>query len=166
MKKTGSTWIFIIFAEQNAFKSVLQIVKKVFSISTVILLLTAMLHISVAKHYCGGELAASKISLSGGLASCGMEDTEDSCPLDAPGDHLKSHCCDDVVTFYSFDNNYTQSQSVVSETYRLTTNVLEIPVIVPVQFSNFRSDVFTDVSPPDFQMYTAVDLTNICVFRI
>jgi hypothetical protein len=34
--------------------------------------LTAMLHLTVATHYCG-EVAASRISLSGKLASCGME---------------------------------------------------------------------------------------------
>jgi hypothetical protein len=141
-------------------------VKKVFSILTVILLLTAMLHFSVARHYCGGELATSKISLSGDLASCGMEGTEESCPLKSTGDHLKSHCCDDVITYYSIDNNYTQRQTVVPESYRFISHVLEITIASPFHFSNLTSQVFTDVSPPAYLMCTAVDLTDICVFRI
>lgn len=140
--------------------------KKVFSILTAILLLTAMLHISVARHYCGGELVASKITLSGGLASCGMEGTEESCPLDSPGNHLKSHCCDDVVTYFSIDNNYYQNQSVVSETYRTTTQVMEMPIALAVQFHINNSHLFSSVSPPDLLMNAAVDLTDICVFRI
>jgi hypothetical protein len=141
-------------------------VKKVFSILTVIMLITAMFHISVARHYCGGELAASKISLSGGLASCGMEGTEESCPYDFPGDHLKSHCCDDVVTFFNVNNIYTQSKTVISETYRFTSHVLEMPISFVVQSNYSNSRIFSDVSPPDSLMSTAVDLTDICVFRI
>lgn len=140
--------------------------KKVFSILTAILLITAMLHISVAKHYCGGELAASKISLTGGLASCGMEGTEETCPLGSTGDHLKSHCCDDVVTYYSIDNNYTHNQTLAPESFKFVSQVLEITVAANFHFSNLTSQVFTGVSPPAYTMITAVDLTDICVFRI
>ena len=140
--------------------------KKVFSILTVILLIAAMLHISVARHYCGGELAASKLSLSGDLANCGMEGTEESCPLKSPGDHLKSHCCEDVVTYYSIDNNYTQSPTITTEISRFTTQVSEPSFTSSVKFYNRSSHIFTDVSPPAFPMITAVDLTDICVFRI
>jgi hypothetical protein len=71
--------------------------KKVLSISLVLLMLTAMLHLSVATHYCGGKIAASKISLSGELASCGMEGEGKEIPL--PETNLFAHCCDDIVTF-------------------------------------------------------------------
>lgn len=140
--------------------------KKVFSILTVIILITSMLHVSVARHYCGGELAASKISLSGVLASCGMEGTEESCPRDFSRDHLKSHCCDDIVTFFSVDNIYTQSQTVISESYRFTSHVLEMPIAFVHQSNYNNSHIFSDVSPPDSLISTAVDLSDICVFRI
>jgi hypothetical protein len=142
-------------------------VKRIFSILTVFLVLAATLHISVARHYCGGEFAASKISLSGDLASCGMEGTEKNCPLHSAGDHLKSHCCDDVVTYFSIDNNYTQSQQTVfAESYRFISHFPEISIASPLYISNLNYQVFTGVSPPDYLMYTAVDLTSICVFRI
>jgi len=43
--------------------------------------LTAILHLSVATHYCGGKIVASQISLSGKLASCGMEDDKSDSPI-------------------------------------------------------------------------------------
>jgi len=141
-------------------------VKKVFSILTAILLLTAALHFSVARHYCGGELAASKISLSGGLASCGMESNEESCPFGPSSDHLKSHCCDDVVSYYSIDNNYTQSQTVVTDSYRVTSFIPEIIIVSSFYTLNRISRFFTDTGPPSYPTCTAVDLTDICVFRI
>lgn len=139
--------------------------KKALSILVVLLLLTAIFHISVARHYCGGELAAIKVSLSGDLASCIMQGTEECCPLDSPGDYLKYPCCDDVVTFYSIDNNNTPP-SVATVTYRFTTQVLDMPFPLPLRSQILSSHVFPDISPPVFIMYTAVDLTNICVFRI
>lgn len=140
--------------------------KKVFHILIAILLLTAMLKISVAKHYCGGELAASKISITGGLATCGMDGSVESCPADSQGNHLKSPCCDDVVTYYSIDNNYTQSQTVTNKLYRFTTPVMKFSCPLSFQFYNSSSHIFTGISPPSLLALTAVDLTEICVFRI
>jgi hypothetical protein len=54
--------------------------KKGTSISLVILILTGMLHLTVANHYCGGKIAASKVSSSGQLANCGMEGTDKQVP--------------------------------------------------------------------------------------
>ena len=140
--------------------------KKVFSILTTVLLLTGTLHVTVARHYCGGELVASKVSLKGSLASCGMERSERNCPLESPGDHMKSHCCDDVVTSYSINDNYTQNQVIFNEPVRFSVLVMDEPVTSTDLYSNYRSQIFTDVSPPDLLMNTAVDLTSICVFRI
>lgn len=123
-----------------------------------------MLHISVATHYCGGEVVASKISLSGELASCGMETDE----LSKPGEGLqmKSHCCDDVVTTCSIDNNYTPSYSFLPETYTPGTQVFSFPADLSFNYSALLISLFTDVSPPGYLLSTAVDLSDICVFRI
>jgi hypothetical protein len=87
--------------------------KKVISISLTFLVLTAMLHLSVATHYCGGKIAASKISLSGKLASCGMEDDEKDLPQ--TDSHFASHCCDNVLVFYGINSIYFPSFSSVPE---------------------------------------------------
>jgi hypothetical protein len=139
-------------------------VKKGFSISLVLLLLTAMLHLSVATHYCGGNVAALKVSLSGKLASCGMECSEKDFPL--PGTHFITHCCEDVLTFYGIDSNYTPSFSVVPSSYQYNFQVFNIPVGLPVHSSEGLTSLYTNVSPPDALMSTSVDLSDICVLRI
>ena len=138
--------------------------KKVFSISLVLLMLTAMLHLSVATHYCGGNLAASKVSLSGKLASCGMEGTEKDLPL--PGTYLNKHCCDDLIAYYGIDSYYTPSFFAISDSFQHNFQVLIIPVDLPVLSSEILKSLYTNVSPPGALMSTNVDLSDICVFRI
>jgi len=130
----------------------------------VFLVLAAMLHLTVATHYCGGEVAASKISLSGTLASCGMEVDGVSYPVE--GLQLKSHCCDDVVTTYNIDNNYTPSYSFLPENFNNNLQIFSIPAVLTYNNSRTLSFLFTNVSPPGCLMSTNVDLSDICVFRI
>jgi hypothetical protein len=138
--------------------------KKVFSISMVLLVLTAMLHLTVATHYCGGDIAASKISLSGKLASCGMERAEENCPMQ--GNQMKSHCCDDVVSVYSIENNYAPSYSVQPEISKDNLQVFAIKTVLAAFSSPFFTFLNSDISPPGVLMSTEVDLSSICVFRI
>jgi len=68
------------------------------------------MHITIAKHYCGSEIATSeKVSVSGELASYGMEGSDDSSTL--PGKHFNANCCDDEVSVLAVDNNYAPSFS-------------------------------------------------------
>ena len=138
--------------------------KKWGSILLVLLILTAMLHISVATHYCGGNLAASRISLSGKLASCGMEGTEKDLPL--PGTYLNTHCCDDLVTFYVIDNNYTPSFSFVPDSYQYNSHIFAIQRGLSLNSFTDLISLNTNVRTPDELMSTRVDLSDICVFRI
>jgi hypothetical protein len=143
---------------------VINCVKKLFTILTVILVLTGMLNISVAKHYCGGKLVASKISLSGTLASCGM--VEGNCPYDHDGDQLESHCCDDDVTAYSIDNNYTPVTQTASEfsTAKIAFPDLSYASLFRFPVINYQSG--SDISPPGLLMTSSVDLSDIRVLRI
>lgn len=154
----------ISFAKQILKISVIQLVKKVFSISLVILMLTAMLHLTVATHYCGGKVAASRVSFSGKLATCGMECSEKDYPLQMP--YLDNHCCDDVITFYIIDSNYSPSFSLVPESYQYNFQVFSIQAGYPVYSIAVLRSLYTNVSPPEALMSTNVDLSNICVFRI
>ena len=138
--------------------------KKVFSISLVLLMIAAMLHFSVAIHYCGGKDVASKVSLTGELANCGMEDSENELPL--PGTNFANHCCDDVVTFCGIDSNYTPSFSVVPDSYQYNFQVFSIPTGSSVYSIAVLKSLYTNVSPPGALMSTSVDLSDICVFRI
>ena len=138
--------------------------KKIFSISLLLLMLAAMFHFTVATHYCGGKVAASTVSLSGKLASCGMECTEKELPLS--GTYFTTHCCDDVVTFCGIVDNYTPSFSFVTGSYQYNFQVLAVPAMLQARSHVDLSPFYTNVSPPGALRSTDVDLSGICVFRI
>jgi hypothetical protein len=138
--------------------------KKSLSISLVLLMLAAMLHISVATHYCGGKEASSKVSFTGKLADCGMEGSKKELPL--PETNFTKHCCDDVVILFGINSNYTPSFSFVSETFQNNFQVFATPVALSVNSCTDLIPLYTYISPPGALMSTDVDLSNICVFRI
>lgn len=138
--------------------------KRVFSISLSLLMLAAMLHLSVATHYCGGKEVASKVSLTGKLAGCGMEGSKKELPLS--GTNFTKHCCDDVVTFCGIDNNYEPLFSFVPESYQCNFQVLALPIGLSVNSNPDLIPLYTNVSPPGALRSTNVDLSDICVFRI
>lgn len=125
-----------------------------------------MVHISVARHYCGGKLVASKISLSGTLATCGMEETDESCPYDHDGDQLDSHCCEDYLTAYSIDNNYTPAAKTAPELSAARIAVPDLSYESLVRYTVINSQSWSDISPPGLLMTSSVDLSDIRVLRI
>ena len=125
-----------------------------------------MLHFSVARHYCGGKLAATKVSLSGALATCGMEGTEGNCPYDHNGDRIESHCCDDDLTAYSIDNNYTPAAKAAAEFSNAKITIPVLSSVTPARFPDIQSQAWSDISPPGILMTSSVDLTAIRVLRI
>ena len=138
--------------------------KRGLSISLSLLMLIGLVHFSVATHHCDYMGVASKVSFSGKLASCGMENSEDSWPVS--GINLSSHCCDDVVAFYGIDTNFIPSFSVVPESFQYSFQVLNIPNELSVVHSAALTPFYTSIDPPGVLMSTNVDLTDICVFRI
>jgi hypothetical protein len=139
-------------------------VKKFLSISLSLLLLAAMLHLTVATHYCCGMVVASTVSLSGKLAACGMECSEKELPL--PGTDIIKHCCNDVITFCGIDGNYTPSFSFVPESYQYNFQVFSILTGSPLYSIAVLKSLYINVSPPEALMSTSVDLSDICIFRI
>ena len=138
--------------------------KKGISLLLIILMLAAMFHFTVATHYCGGKVAASTVSLSGKLATCGMECSEKGLPLS--GTNVTKHCCNDIVTFCGIDSNYTPSFSFVPESYQYNFQVFSIPTGSPIYSIAVLKSLYTNVSPPGTLMSTNVDLSDICIFRI
>lgn len=138
--------------------------KKGFPIFLSIFMLAAILHLSVATHYCGGKEVASVISFSGKLASCDMECSEMHLPL--IGTNFSKHCCVDVRIFFGIDNNYTPSFSFVPESYQCNSQVFTLNHGLPVSSYTDLFSFSTNVSPPGALTSTYVDLSEICVFRI
>jgi hypothetical protein len=138
--------------------------KKGVSIALVILLLAAMFNFSVAVHFCGGKVAASKVSLTGKLASCGMEGSEKRLPLS--GTTFTTFCCDDNVTYCGTSNNYTPPFTFLQDPYQNTLQFLSIQTGLPVYPTTLLKSLYADASPPWELMSTDVDLSDICIFRI
>jgi hypothetical protein len=154
----------LYFVKHFEQESVSIMMKKAISVSLSLVMLTTVLHFSVATHLCGGTIAASKISFSGTLASCGMEtDQQDLTP---PGSKIVSHCCENVLVFYGINNIYLPEFSFVPESYQQNFQVFILSsdlnfclVASKIQFSG-------NVSPPGAPASNSVDLSSICVFRI
>lgn len=126
----------------------------------------AMLHFSVAQHYCKGELVASRITLSGALATCGMENGIEDCRHDQNSHQLDSHCCDDILVSYSIDNKYTPAVNTIPGFNRADNPVPAMSFVSPVRFPLLNLQFWSDIGPPGMEMVSSVDLKEIRVFRI
>ncbi|MEI8113922.1 MAG: hypothetical protein WCI54_09840 [Bacteroidia bacterium] len=138
--------------------------KKLFSISIALLMLLSGMQLTISRHYCGGELADSKVSLIGHVASCGMESSSDECTQS--GNHLKSSCCNDKVSVYEVDHNFSPSVSEFKDFAQTVLKVFPVPENITFHSLTQLSNLYTDVSPPGFLPINAVSLPKICVFRI
>ena len=135
--------------------------KKVFAIQFACLILLSGMHFTVATHYCGGKIAATKVSFSGKAASCGMVNdvhvfTETS---------ISTRCCENEISVFAVENNYAPSVFHVKDIAQLVLQIFYLPV------GTFNSNcppiaIHTNVSPPGFHAASAVSMADICVFRI
>lgn len=138
--------------------------KKLLSISFAFLILLSGMNLSIATHYCGDELAASKISFSGKIANCGMEGETDQ--QSTSGNQLEKHCCDNHVSTFSVDHNYSPS---FTDFNSFAQNILQVFIIpASINFHSFTAINLssTDTSPPGNLLVHAVSLPKICVFLI
>lgn len=127
-------------------------------------MLVALLHFSVATHYCMGEIAASKISLSGSLANCGMENDENVLP--STGTYYTEHCCDNVLVFCGINGGYLPSFNFVPESFNNDFQVFSLPADLNMSSIASYHSGFTCLNPPGVSLSHNVDLATICVFRI
>jgi hypothetical protein len=138
--------------------------KKGISIVFALAMLLSVAQVTIATHYCGGSVADTRVSLSGKLASCGMESNEKNRPQ--PGNNLTKHCCEDQLTTIGICNIFT---SVVSDFTDNIQNLQHISVSAPCQSSHSNLAIitfYTSISPPGGLAATSVKLDDICVFRI
>ncbi len=138
--------------------------KKIISISLTFLILAALIHFSVGIHYCGGTFSAEKISLSGKLASCGMESDDNVLPL--PGTNFTTHCCDNLLVYFGINGSYFPSFSDIPELFLKQFEIFNSPagftLLAPVSLNS----IYTGIGPPETSVSSSVDLSNICVLRI
>lgn len=138
--------------------------KKLFSISLAFIMLLSGLQLTISMHYCGGELAQSKVSLTGHVASCGMESATDDCTHASTIE--ESSCCKNKVSVYEIDHNYAPSFSEFKASAQTVLQVFVIPENITFQSLTAINQTVTDTSPPGNLLSSAVSLPKICVFRI
>jgi len=138
--------------------------KKLLSISLALLMLLSGMQLTISTHYCGGELADSKVSLTGHLASCGMEGETDECTQ--PESNMESGCCHNQVSVYAVDQNYSHSFSEFKVFSQSVLQVFSLPENSSFHSISATNLTRTDVSPPENLLVNAVSLPKICVFLI
>ena len=137
--------------------------KKYLTIPVALLILLSGMHFTIATHFCGGEIASTKISVTGKLASCGMTSDEKSKTSSEPS--FASNCCEDEIAVYSVDSEYAASQFHTTEITRTILHGFYIPEVSFHTISPVTTNL-TNASPPGNYMVTAVSMADICVFRI
>lgn len=138
--------------------------KKAVSILSVLIILLGGSQITLSTHFCGGKVAASKISLTGRIASCGMEAEKETCPLH--GNLFTRQCCDDQIQIAGVVNLFTIPLSLSENKIDDFTNYA-IPPVINNNLSPFSlNPSFTTFNPPGTYSDRSVRLENICVFRI
>jgi hypothetical protein len=138
--------------------------KKLFSISIAFIMLLSGLQLTISRHYCGGELADSKVSVWGHIASCGMETSTEDCTHASSIE--ESSCCKNKVSVYEVDHNYSPSFTEFKVFAQTVLQVFVIPENTSFHSLTSFTNRYTDVSPPGFLPANAVSLPKICVFRI
>ncbi len=137
--------------------------RKVLSILFVGLILLTGMHFSIAAHFCGGEVASVKISFTGQKASCEME-MPATCPVH--NELTSSGCCKNKLSYYSVDENYSPSSFQINEVVKKPVNIFTSAFVNPQYSLLLVSHIFTNISPPELVISNAVNLPDICVFRI
>ena len=127
-------------------------------------MLLSGMQLTISLHYCGGELADAKVSLTGHVASCGMEGETDDCTQ--PGNHVESSCCNNQVSTYAIDRNFAPSFTSFKAFEQAVLQVFILPEIQNFNAITAYNRIYTDVSPPPSWLVSDVNLPDIGVFRI
>jgi len=136
--------------------------KKVLTILITTILLASGMQVTIDRHFCGGSLAGTRISITGKLASCGMEKPESSFP-DHPVYNKK--CCEDHISYFSISSNYypeyyklTYHSSERGSIHLLTGNI--------ISDNSYNPDLINWAFPPGDYFKLRLTQSEICVFRI
>jgi len=127
--------------------------KKGSAILVIFVLLVSGMHISIDRHYCGGTLADVKVSVTGKLASCGMEQAEPECRNQSMFDQK---CCG--TNYFPEYNNIMHPVSGTEIIFLQRDNHITV--------SSFNTISYFRVLPPGNNVSSRLTQPDICVFRI
>lgn len=137
--------------------------KTILSIPLIMLMLFTGISVKFATHYCGGFVSDTKISLTGELATCGMESDAES---QTQQQTLRHHCCDNTLTAYSFCNTFFGSTYDVDNQEQQLINNIFIPVDYIIDSKININILNNHTKPPGYFNPNSVDRRVLCIFRI
>jgi|GEM_PF-2966952 len=135
--------------------------KKAGSILSLLFLLGAGMHLSLAIHICSNQIAAVKVSYTGEGVTCGM-------PKKSP-DHssqtfFDNECCKNFFSAFSLSDSYTFSQFHLQKSSQvITTNLFPPTGLIFNYTSTFRQSI--SVSPPGNILKIGLRLAFFCTLR-
>lgn len=77
-----------------------------------------------------------------------------------------SGCCKNKLSYYSVDENYNTSSFQISEVVKKPVHIIASAFVNPQYSLLLVPHIFTNISPPELVISNAVNLQDICVFRI
>lgn len=122
------------------------------------------MHLTVASHFCGGEISQIKFSFTHQKATCGMCNDEKATSTEKSID--AESCCKDQMSFFVVDNNYSPTTLQINFNTNHLLSVFDIPKTLGIQSIYTNSTFNINVQPPGNYNASAVNLPDICVFRI
>jgi hypothetical protein len=138
--------------------------RKTASVLMAMILLLTGIHLSIASHLCQGRVVDVNISVtSANLSSCCMTGEVISSPS---GKTFKTHCCINELTTLSVDSNYSPSHFKDIDVYQKVIHISGAFLKDIVEDLDFTSYSRSAHSPPGIYRKNAVELADICVFRI
>ncbi|MBK8882391.1 MAG: hypothetical protein IPN67_08410 [Bacteroidales bacterium] len=138
--------------------------KYILSISLTLLILLTGLNVKIASHYCGGQISAAKVSLTGEVATCGMEHQTGS---KSTIDLFSRHCCEDVIHSFKISSIYVPS--VCFQLLEPGQILIHSFILNDIQLSGmemFGSLVSGSKRPPGVYTPVCVEQQVICIFQI
>jgi hypothetical protein len=138
--------------------------KRFISLPLLVLILFTGIKIDIASHYCGGRLAATKVSLIGKRATCGMEEHS---VANTPNGLITKHCCDNVFFSVSLGINYVPSANLSVPDNAPEFNHFYIAPEVSIRdHGQLLSCLFCIIKPPGNFVPNDVEQQSICIYRI
>lgn len=135
--------------------------RTILTLQLIVLIFLTGINLRYSAHLCRGRVVDTNISFSGKTTACGMAETTDINPEFI----IKSHCCENISTSYSFSENYIPSVSGKQLLYGQFISVVQGP------FSPF-SGLSPDSGCYHLKTYRPggiypnnIDIQSICVLR-
>lgn len=136
--------------------------KKILAILFLTIIFASGIQVSIYHHYCGGKLAETKVSLSGKLASCGMEENGRTCSNQP---FIDKNCCEDQITYLGINAEFVPEYFKLS--YPSTGKSISSCTLFNVTLNySYTINSASWVLPPGDKMKSGLPLSHICVLRI